>query len=69
LIYHSIAEEIPEGYRGTVTRLYQIWLVLLATLIANFVACLFILLAGLPDGGKDLGGSITYVDRGGVLLL
>jgi len=67
LIYHSIAEEIPEAHRATVTRLYQIWLLLGVTLIVNFVACLFILLAGSPDGGKDLGGSITYMPIIGIL--
>lgn len=52
---------MPEVHRATVTRLYQIWLLLVLTLIINFVACLFILLAGSSDGGKDLGGSITFV--------
>lgn len=61
LIFHSIADEIPEAHRATMTRLYQIWLALGVTLIVNFVACLFVLLAGSADGGKDLGGSITYV--------
>lgn len=58
LIYHSISEEIPEASRPLITRLYQLWLVLLGTLIINMIACLFILLAGSSDGGKDLGGSI-----------
>jgi hypothetical protein len=40
------------------TRLYQLWLVLLATLVINMVACIFLLVAGSSDGGKDLGGSI-----------
>jgi len=61
LIYHSIPDEIPETHRATVTRLYQIWLVLLVTLVINFVACLFVLISGAPDGGKDLGGSLTYL--------
>ncbi|KAG8902956.1 Protein phosphatase PP2A regulatory subunit B [Tulasnella sp. 403] len=67
LIFHSIQDEIPETHRATVTRLYQIWLALLVTLIVNFVACLFVLLAGSPDGGKDLGGSIGYIPIIGVL--
>ncbi|KAG8217726.1 hypothetical protein J3R82DRAFT_5885 [Butyriboletus roseoflavus] len=60
LIYHSISEEIPDASRPLITRLYQLWLVLLATLIINMVACIFILVAGASDGGKDLGGSIGY---------
>jgi len=67
LIFHSIKDEIPEAHRSTVTRLYQLWLVLLVTLIINFVACLFVLLTGAPDGGKDLGGSITYMPIIGIL--
>ncbi|KII88427.1 hypothetical protein PLICRDRAFT_41589 [Plicaturopsis crispa FD-325 SS-3] len=61
LIFHSIADEIPVDSRPLITRLYQLWLVLLATLILNFVACLVILISGSGDGGKDLGGSIGYI--------
>jgi len=61
LIYHSISEEIPEASRSLITRLYQLWLVLLATLLINMVACIFFLVAGSSDGGKDLGGSIGYL--------
>ncbi|KAG0707689.1 scamp family-domain-containing protein [Suillus ampliporus] len=61
LIYHAISEEIPEASRPLITRLYQLWLVLLGTLIINMVACIFLLIAGSSDGGKDLGGSIGYV--------
>ncbi|KIJ16933.1 hypothetical protein PAXINDRAFT_162530 [Paxillus involutus ATCC 200175] len=61
LIYHSISEEIPEASRPLMTRLYQLWLVLLATLVINMVACIFLLVAGSSDGGKDLGGSIGYM--------
>ncbi|KAH0827165.1 scamp family-domain-containing protein [Lanmaoa asiatica] len=60
LIYHSISEEIPDASRPLITRLYHLWLVLLATLLINMVACIFILIAGASDGGKDLGGSIGY---------
>lgn len=60
LIFHSIAEEIPEASRPLITRLYQLWLVLLLTLIINMVACIFVLLAGSSDGGRDLGASIGY---------
>jgi SCAMP family. len=58
LIFHSITEEIPEASQPLITRLYQLWLVLVATLILNMVACIFILLAGSNDGGRDLGASI-----------
>ena len=58
LIFHSISEEIPDASRPLVTRLYQLWLVLLATLLINMLACIFVLVAGASDGGKDLGGSI-----------
>lgn len=58
LIYHSISEEIPDASRPLITRLYQLWLVLLATLLLNMLACIFVLAAGASDGGKDLGGSI-----------
>jgi hypothetical protein len=61
LIYHAISEEIPEASRPLITRLYQLWLVLLGTLIMNMVACISLLIAGSSDGGKDLGGSIGYV--------
>jgi hypothetical protein len=61
LIFHSIADEIPEPSRPLVTRLYQLWLVLFLTLIVNMVACIFILLSGSSDGGRDLGGSIGYL--------
>ncbi|KAG9010954.1 hypothetical protein FRB94_009434 [Tulasnella sp. JGI-2019a] len=67
LIFHSIADEIPEAHRATVTRLYQIWLALGVTLIVNFVACLLVLISGSSDGGKDLGGSITYMPIIGIL--
>jgi len=61
LIFHSIRDEIPEASRPLVTRLYQLWLVLFGTLIINMVACIFILIAGSSDGGKDLGASIGYL--------
>ena len=61
LIFHSIKDEIPEASRPLITRLYQLWLVLLLTLIINMVACIFILLGGSSDGARDLGGSIGCV--------
>ncbi|TDL24759.1 scamp-domain-containing protein [Rickenella mellea] len=67
LIFHSIADEIPEDSKPLITRLYQLWLVLLGTLIVNVVACILILIAGSSDGGRDLGGSIGYVFFIGIL--
>ncbi|KAF5315718.1 hypothetical protein D9611_004745 [Ephemerocybe angulata] len=61
LVFHSIKDEIPEASRPLITRLYQLWLVLLATLIVNVVACVFILTAGAAGGGSDLGSSIGYL--------
>ena len=61
LIFHSIQDEIPEASRPLITRLYQLWLILLGTLMINFVACIFVLTSGSNDGGKDLGSSIGYV--------
>ncbi|KAG6917978.1 hypothetical protein DXG01_017162 [Tephrocybe rancida] len=58
LIFHSIKDEIPEASQPLITRLYQLWLVLLLTLIINMVACIFILLAGAAEAGRDLGASI-----------
>ncbi|KIL69801.1 hypothetical protein M378DRAFT_157037 [Amanita muscaria Koide BX008] len=61
LIFHSIKDEIPEASRPLIKRLYQLWLVLLSTLVVNMVACIFILLGGSQDGGRDLGASIGYL--------
>jgi len=61
LIYHDISVEIPEASRPLITRLYQLWLVLLGTLILNMIACIFILIAGSLDGGRDVGASIGYL--------
>ncbi|KAJ7109435.1 scamp family-domain-containing protein [Mycena epipterygia] len=61
LIFHSIPDEIPEASQGLITRLYQLWLVLAATLVLNMVACITILIAGSRDGGRDLGASIGYL--------
>jgi len=60
LIYHSIKEEIPEASRPLMTRLYQLWLVLIGTMILNLVACVFILTSGSNDGARDMGGAIGY---------
>jgi len=61
LIFHSIPDEIPEASRGMVNRLYQLWLVLLPTLVVNCIACLFLLTAGTRDGSRDFGGSLGYL--------
>ncbi|KAJ7046839.1 scamp family-domain-containing protein [Mycena alexandri] len=61
LIFHSIPDEIPEASQSLITRLYQLWLVLAATLVLNMVACITILIAGSRDGGRDLGASIGYL--------
>ena len=58
LIFHSIKDEIPEDHRQLITRLYQLWLVLLGTLLMNMIACICILVAGSASGGSDLGASI-----------
>lgn len=60
LIFHSISEEIPQASQPLITRLYQLWLVLAATLVVNMVACICILISGSPNGGSDLGSSIGY---------
>lgn len=57
LIFHSIQDEIPEASRPVITRIFQLWLLLLGTLIINLVACIFILLGGSEDGGRDVGAS------------
>jgi len=61
LIFHSIPEEIPEASRPLITRIFQLWLVLAATLVLNMIACIFILVAGSSNGGGDLGSSIGYI--------
>ncbi|KAK2466869.1 hypothetical protein APHAL10511_001127 [Amanita phalloides] len=61
LIFHSIQDEIPEASRPLITRLYQLWLVLVLTLVVNMIACIFILLARSQDGARDLGASIGYL--------
>ncbi|KZT58959.1 scamp-domain-containing protein [Calocera cornea HHB12733] len=58
---HDIKGDIPELSQQLMQRLYLLWLILLGTLIINFVACIFILLSGTADGGKDLGASIGYL--------
>ncbi|KLO14703.1 scamp-domain-containing protein [Schizopora paradoxa] len=67
LIYHDIDEEIPEASRPLIKRLYQLWLVLGATLVVNMIACIFFVLSNQEDAGKDLGTSISYLFFIGIL--
>lgn len=60
LIYHSIADEIPEASRPLITRIFQLWLVLGLTLLFNMVACIVNFAVGAKDSGSDLGSSIGY---------
>lgn len=66
LIFHSIKDEIPENHQQTMTRLFQLWLVLAVTLIVNLVAMILVVVSGGGDGARDLSGAITYV--AGMLL-
>ncbi|KIY72155.1 scamp-domain-containing protein [Cylindrobasidium torrendii FP15055 ss-10] len=61
LIYHDISVELPDQWKPLITRLYQLWMVLGVTLIINFIACIFILVSGSRDGGRDVGASIGYL--------
>lgn len=67
LIYHDIDEEIPEASRPLIKRLYQLWLVLGATLVVNMIACIFFVISNQEDAGKDLGTSISYIFFIGIL--
>ena len=58
LIFHSIQDEIPQASKQLITRLYQLWLVLVVTLVINMIACIFILVSGEGNAGSDLGSSI-----------
>ncbi|KAG0243733.1 scamp family-domain-containing protein [Mortierella sp. GBAus27b] len=60
LIYMSIPAEIPKAHQGTVRILYNLWLALLGTLAVNFLACMLMLFAGMPNGGTDMGVSLGY---------
>ncbi|KAF9167258.1 hypothetical protein DFQ27_002970 [Actinomortierella ambigua] len=60
LIYMSIPAEIPKAHQSTVLFLYNLWLALLGTLGINFLACLLMLIVGIPNGAADLGVSLGY---------
>jgi hypothetical protein len=56
-------DEIPEASRPLITRLFQLWFVLGATLIFNMVACIVNFAVGAKDSGSDLGSSIGCAPR------
>ncbi len=41
--------------------LYKLWLLLVLALIVNMVACIFLLLEGASDGGKDMISGVVYL--------
>ncbi|TFK29995.1 scamp-domain-containing protein [Coprinopsis marcescibilis] len=61
LIFHSIQDEIPEVSRPLITRLYQLWLVLIGTLVLNMVTCIVLMVEAAEGGGGGLGASIMYL--------
>jgi len=67
IIYHDIDDEVPEASRPLIKRLYQLWLLLCATLLVNMVACVFFVISNQEDAGKDLGTSISYIFFIGIL--
>ncbi len=61
LIYHDIDAEIPPDSQPIMHNLYKLWLLLVATLVVNMVACIFLLIQGASDGGKDMISGIVYL--------
>lgn len=61
LIYHDIEAEIPPDSQPIMQNLYKLWLLLVLTLIINMVACIFLLIQGASDGGKDMISGIVYL--------
>lgn len=61
ILHHDIAAVIPQPSQALVARVYQLWLALCATLIANLVSCILLLISGETDGGKDMIGAAVYV--------
>ncbi|CCF51928.1 hypothetical protein NDA11_005225 [Ustilago hordei] len=61
LIYHDIDVEIPPDSQPIMQNLYKLWLLLVATLVVNMVACIFLLIQGASDGGKDMISGIVYL--------
>ncbi|PWN54198.1 scamp-domain-containing protein [Violaceomyces palustris] len=66
LIYHDIASEIPADAQPIMLNLYRLWLLLVATLAINLVACVLLLVQGSNDGGKDMISGIVYLPVIGV---
>ncbi|KAF9426035.1 hypothetical protein BGZ76_002958 [Entomortierella beljakovae] len=60
LIYMSIPAEIPKAHQKIVKFFYLLWLALLGTLGLNFLACMLMLFAGIPNGAADMGVSLGY---------
>ncbi|KAK0549198.1 hypothetical protein OC845_003242 [Tilletia horrida] len=60
-IYHDIEAEIPPDSRPVVATVYKLWLLLVVALIINLVACVFLLIQGANDGGKDMISGIVYL--------
>ncbi|EST05034.1 hypothetical protein PSEUBRA_005842 [Kalmanozyma brasiliensis GHG001] len=61
LIYHDIQAEIPPDSQPIMQGLYKLWLLLVLALIVNMVACIFLLLEGASDGGKDMISGVVYL--------
>ncbi|TFK54770.1 scamp-domain-containing protein [Heliocybe sulcata] len=61
LVYHSIQDEIPEASRPLITDLFRLWLLLMATLLVNMIACIFATVTGTGDGVRDLLVSLMYI--------
>ncbi|KAL9931975.1 hypothetical protein V8E36_009036 [Tilletia maclaganii] len=61
MLYHDIEAEIPPDSRPIVANVYKLWLLLVAALIVNLVATVFLLVQGSPDGGKDMISGIVYL--------
>lgn len=61
LIYHDIEAEIPPDSQVLMQNLYRLWLLLVLSLIINMVACIFLLIQGATDGGKDMISGVVYL--------
>ncbi|KAL4400720.1 trans-Golgi network membrane protein [Malassezia pachydermatis] len=59
IVYHDISSEIPPDSQHVMMNVYRLWLLLVATLIWNFVTCLLILFA--VQHLSDLINSVVYL--------